>query len=182
MTAANASILPVHGGLESPVNRIDAAAASAGEGLPKVDVNEVDRTSLYRIADGTLSPLEGPMARADYDMVLSEQAIERGGSKWAWTIPIILPVTDEEAAACADGAKIALASDGEVFGVLTVDGGAYDWDKAAFIKAVYRTDRTDHAAVRLWTSDERTKLVGGTITLAPEHDARPFAARVMGPA
>ncbi|MDG1048715.1 MAG: sulfate adenylyltransferase [Planctomycetota bacterium] len=181
MTAANATILPVHGGLESPVNRIDAAAASAGAGLAKVDVNEVDRTTLYRIADGTLSPLEGPMGRADYDAVLSEQAIERNGGKWAWTIPIILPVTDAEAAACTDGAKIALCSDGEVFGVLEVDGGAYDWDKAAFIKAIYRTERTDHPGARLWTADERTKLVGGTITLAPAEDTRPFAGRVMGP-
>ena len=28
-------------------------------------------------------------------LILAE-AIERGGSKWAWTIPIILPVTDAE--------------------------------------------------------------------------------------
>ena len=121
------------------------------------------------------------MARADYDSVLSEQAIERNGGKWAWTIPIILPVTDAEAAACTGGAKVALCADGEVFGVLEVDGGAYDWDKAAFIKAVYRTERTDHPGARLWTADERTKLVGGTITLAPAEDTRPFAGRVMGP-
>ena len=92
MTAANASILPVHGGLDAPVNRIDAAAASAGADLPKVDVNEVDCTTLYRIADGTLSPLEGPMARADYDAVLSEQAIERNGGKWAWTLASRCPL------------------------------------------------------------------------------------------
>ena len=68
--------------------------------------------------------------------MLSEQAIERNGGKWAWTIPIILPVTDAEAAACTNGAKVALSASGEVFGVLEVNGGAYDWDKAAFIKAV----------------------------------------------
>ena len=38
-----------------------------------------------------------------------------------------------------------------------------DWDKAAFIKAVYRTDRTDHPGARLWTSDERTKLLAPQI-------------------
>ena len=168
MTAANAVTLPVHGGLDQPVDRIDSAAASAAEGLATVEVNDVDRTTLYRIADGTLSPLQGPMAKADYDAVLAEAAIERGGSKWAWTIPIILPVTDAEAAACVDGAKVALTSGGAVFGVLEVDGGAYDWDTAAFVQAVYRTDRTDHPGARLWTSDERTKLVGGTITLVPE--------------
>ncbi|MEM6675578.1 MAG: sulfate adenylyltransferase [Planctomycetota bacterium] len=181
MPAANAVTTPVHGGLDRPVDRIDSSAADGAASLAKIDVHEVDRTTLYRVADGTLSPLEGPMARADYDSVLGAKAIERGGKKWAWTIPIILPVTDAEAGACADGAKVALAFEGEVFGVLEVDGGAFDWDKAAFIEAVYGTDRTDHPGAQLWTSDERTKVVGGRITLVPETDARPFASRVMGP-
>ncbi|MEO0660941.1 MAG: sulfate adenylyltransferase, partial [Planctomycetota bacterium] len=179
MTAAVQS--PVHGGLSAPVDRIDSAAASAAAGLPTIEVGEVDATTLYRIADGTLSPLVGPMAKADYDSVLASGAIERDGKKWAWTIPIVLPVTDAEAAAATDGAKLALTHGGKPFGVLEVSGGAYDWDKAAFIQAVYRTDRTDHPGARLWTSDERTKLVGGTITLAPANDDRPFAKRVMSP-
>ncbi len=182
MSTANAVILPVHGGLNQPVNRIDPNAAAAAEGLAVVEVNDVDRTTLYRIADGTLSPLEGPMTKADYDSVLADKAIERNGSKWAWTIPIILAVTDAEAAACTDGAKIALTSGGKAFGVLEVSGGTYDWDKNAFIEAIYRTDRLDHPGARLWTADERTKLVGGTITLTAETDDRPFAKRVMGPA
>jgi len=181
MTAAKAVQAPVHGGLSAPIDRIDAGAAASAEGLERIEVGEVDRTTLYRIADGTLSPLEGPMAKADYDSVLAGGAIERGGKNWAWTIPIVLPVTDAEAAKCADGAKLALVADGKPFGVLEVEGGAYDWDKVAFIKAVYRTERTDHPGARLWTSDERTKLVGGKITLAPFKDDRPFADRVMSP-
>lgn len=182
MTAAHAVVTPVHGGLPQPVDRIDASAARAAEGLGTIEVGEVDATTLYRIADGTLSPLEGPMAKGDYDSVLASGCIERGGSRWAWTIPIVLPVTDEEAARCTDGAKLALVQGGKPFGVLEVQGSAYDWDKKAFIEAVYRTSREDHPGARLWTSDPRTKLVGGTITLVPFVDERPFAGRVMGPA
>ena len=179
MTAAVQS--PVHGGLSAPVDRIDAAASADAAGLPAIEVDEVDRTTLYRIADGTLSPLEGPMAKEDYDSVLERAAIERGGKAWAWTIPIVLPVTDAEAAQATDGARLALRFGGQAFGVLEVRGGAFDWDKSKFIEAVYRTDRTDHPGARLWTSDERTKLVGGTITLVPFEDDRPFAGRVMSP-
>jgi sulfate adenylyltransferase len=57
----------------------------------------------------------------------------------------------------------------------------FDWDKDAFIKTIYRTERTDHPGARLWTADERTKLVGGTISLLPCEDTRSFAERVMGP-
>jgi len=180
MTSSSvATAAPVHGGLSQPVNRIDAAAASA-TGLTQIDVNDVDMTTLYRIADGTLSPLTGPMNKADYDSVLAKGAIERDGKAWAWTIPIILPVTDEEAAKVSAGTQVALCNAGQQFGVLTVSD-CYDWDKTAFIKAVYRTERTDHPGARLWTEDARTKIIGGEITLAPFADTRPFAKRVMSP-
>lgn len=175
------TISPVHGGLNAPVNRLNSDLdLSSTEGLACISVNEVDATTLYRIADGTLSPLTGPMGAEDYASVLERKAIERDGKQWAWTIPIILPVTDEEAASITAGAEVCLCVDGKPIGKLTADS-VYDWDKAAFIQAVYGTDRTDHPGARLWTTDERTKLVGGSIELAPCGDERPFAARVMGP-
>jgi sulfate adenylyltransferase len=179
-TAANLS--PVHGGLSAPVNRIDDNAdLAAWQALPSVEVNDNDRTSLYRIADGTLSPLEGPMDQATYQSVLDRSAIECGGKLWAWTIPIILPITDEEAGRCTAGTEIALLAGGEVFGTLTVSD-VYDWDKNEFITKVYGTERLDHPGARLWTADERTKLVGGKITLTAGSDSRSFAKRVMSPA
>lgn len=180
MTTTVANLSPVHGGLEQPVNRIDTNAA-ADTSLPKVEVTEVDRTTLYRIADGTLSPLEGPMGKADYDHVLEHGSIQRGGQDWAWTIPIVLAVTDDEAAACQSGRTIGLWHAGSMFGTLEVES-CFEWDKTAFIKSVYRTERTDHPGARLWTSDERSRLIGGAIHLVPFVDERPFASKVLSPA
>ena len=175
------NLSPVHGGLAAPVNRINTDLdAGAWTELASVAVDEVDETTLYRIADGTLSPLTGPMGAADYASVLERKAIERDGALWAWTIPVILPVTDDEAAALEAGATARLERDGRPFGTITIDS-VYDWDKAAFIEAVYGTDRMDHPGARLWTSDERSKIVGGTIELLPFEDARSFAPRVMSP-
>ena len=42
------------------------------------------------------------MTKADYDCVLEHGAIERDGKRWAWGIPVVLPVTDEEAALLAE--------------------------------------------------------------------------------
>jgi sulfate adenylyltransferase len=183
MTLSTAAALsPVHGGLDAPVDRIVSAdEAAAWASLTRIDVNDNDRTSLYRIADGTLSPLEGPMGEADYRSVLDRAAIDRGGKAWAWTIPIILPVTDAEAASCTPGTSVALSHGGEVFGQLEVES-VYDWDKADFVSHVYGTERMDHPGARLWTEDERTKLVGGRISLVPFTDTRRFAGRVMSPA
>ncbi len=182
-TTSTLKQIPVHGGLAAPVQRTVAASEltpARTAKLPRIEVNETDRTTLYRIADGTLSPLTGPMNEADYRSVLSRAAIERGGKRYAWTIPIVLPVTDAEAATAKAGTEFALVHDGQAFGVLKSEG-AYAWNKDEFVRTVYGTSRTDHPGARLWLSDPRTKLLGGEIQLLPFDDKRPFAKRVMSP-
>ncbi|HEV8112225.1 MAG TPA: sulfate adenylyltransferase [Planctomycetota bacterium] len=175
--------VPVHGGLETPVDRIvprteiDTGRWST---LPRVDVNETDRTTLYRIADGTLSPLVGPMGKALYRSVIESASIESGGRRYAWTIPIVLPVTDAEAAVARSRSELALVHGGTIFGRLQVDD-VFAWNKVEFVETVYGTKRTDHPGAKLWLGDPRTKLVGGSIQLVPFEDKRPFAARVLGP-
>ncbi|MEM7516930.1 MAG: sulfate adenylyltransferase, partial [Planctomycetota bacterium] len=180
MSPSSTSLVsPVHGGLAAPVDRIVSKdQAAAWSALPVVDVNETDRTTLYRIADGTLSPLTGPMGKADYQSTLDKACIERDGAQWAWGIPVMLPVTDAEASAASG--EVALSFEGQVFGRLNVTE-VFDWDKTEFITKVYGTERTDHPGARLWTGDERTKLVAGEISLVPFEDSRAFAGRVMSP-
>jgi len=180
-TTSTLRAVPVHGGLSAPVDRIVAASEAARwASLPRIEVNETDRTTLYRIADGTLSPLVGPMSRRDYESVLERAAIERGGKLYAWTIPIVLPITAAEEANAKPGQELALASEGRVFGKLKVDG-VFAWDKAKLVSTVYGTTRTDHPGARLWLSDAREKLVGGEIHLVPFQDERPFAKRILSP-
>ncbi|KAI0566549.1 Sulfate adenylyltransferase ATPS [Gracilaria domingensis] len=175
-----ATISPVHGGGDL-IDRIVTELPDA-ETLPKVVVNDVDMTSLYRIADGTLSPLTGPMVKEDYDSVLTSKCILRNGEKWAWTIPICLPVTAEEARVSPEGAKVALFSESgnKVFGVMEVSS-LFEWDKAAFIKAVYGTERVDHPGARLWMTDDRSTMIGGEISLLPFDDSREFKDRIFSP-
>jgi sulfate adenylyltransferase len=182
-STTTANVSPVHGGLPKPVNRIeprDRVNFPAWRKFEKVEVDETDRTTLYRIADGTLSPLSGPMGKADYDGVLENCAIERAGKSWAWTIPIVLPVTDAEAANCEPNREVGLYHAGELFGKLRVKE-VHDWDKTHYVTKVYGTERTDHPGARLWLSDPRTKLLAGQITLSSFVDERPFAKRVMSP-
>ena len=179
MSTTTAFTTPVHGGLAAPVNRITDTAGD-WDGLAKIEVNETDQTTLYRIADGTLSPLTGPMGEADYRTALDSMFIERDGKKWAWSIPIILPVTDAEADTAKVGEKLALVRDGKVFGTITVSS-VYAWDKTEFVTKVYGTERTDHPGAGLWLGDERTQIIGGDIELLPFEDTRPFANRVMSP-
>src|SRR6185295_7939488 len=88
--------------------------------------------------------------------------------------------TDAEAAKVKPGTEVALAFEGKVFGKLALQS-VFAWDKPAFIRAVYGTERIDHPGARLWLADTRTKLVGGEVTLAPFVDTRPFAKRILPP-
>src|SRR5437763_12793318 len=121
-------LIPPHGGLTEPVNR---TRDDVGTHPKKVALSDADLSSLYRIGDGGLSPLTGPMTRAEYDRVLDEEVIVRGGKKYAWTIPLALPVTDGEAAALSPGGYATLTAEkGAAGGVREVtDGFACDTEK-----------------------------------------------------
>ena len=179
-TTTASTVSPVHGGRSELVNRIVSELPST-ENLQSIVVKDVDYTTLYRIADGTLSPITGPMNKEDYDSVLNEKVIVRDGEKYAWTIPIVLPVTTEEKKKLVKDENVGLKNEkGDIFGVMKV-GDCWEWDKKGFMSGVYGTERTDHPGARLWTSDEREWIVGGEISLVEEKDDRVFKEQVMNP-
>jgi sulfate adenylyltransferase len=183
-----ADLIPPHGGLTEPIcrtvpaNEIESFKAEAAR-LPKVPVSQADLSTVYRIADGTLSPLTGPMNRKVYDRVLDESVVEHGGKLYAWTIPLSLPVTKEIAATLAPGKKVALtAPDGQIVATLDVSD-VFEWDKPRYLKNVYGTDRTDHpgADMVLKGDAEKTHLIGGEIRALPQTKNPSFGDVVLTP-
>ncbi len=172
-TQAASDLVPVHGGLSEPVDRVvplkdRAAFLAEAEQLPRILVSNADLSTVYRISDGALSPLEGPMKEAAWNLALDQGVVESGGGRYAWTIPLALPVTDDEAGALSAGGAAAVVNEaGDVIAVVD-DIEVYDWDKARYVKSVYATDRMDHPGGRMVESDPRTKLLGGSIRSLPQ--------------
>jgi len=113
-------LIPPHGGLSEPVCRMvsseetESFTAEAAS-LPVLSVSTADLSTVYRIGDGTLSPLVGPMNEDVYNRVLDEQVIESEGGLYAWTIPLSLPASSDIAAGLEVGSSVALAGpDGQV--------------------------------------------------------------------
>ena len=165
-----ADLIVPHGGLTEPVCCTVAEAdresflAEAG-GLTSVPVSAADLSSVYRFADGTLSPLTGPMTSAQWNQVLQDSTVDSAGSKYAWTIPIALPVTSELAARLSSGQKVALTCpEGNIVGTVDIED-VFKWDKPTYLESVYGTDRTDHpgADMALVNDAELTHLIGGEI-------------------
>jgi sulfate adenylyltransferase len=184
-----ADLVPPHGGLVAPVNCIvpDSEIASFMSGikdLVKVPVSDADLSAVYRFGDGGLSPLTGPMDGATYHRVLDDSVIEVDGKKYAWTIPIALPVDSSLAAQLSVGQTVALVnSSREVVASLDI-GDVFEWDKPKYIKSVYLTERIDHpgADMVLKNDADSTHLLGGAIRVLPQPKNPQFGQYVKTPA
>ncbi|MBK7947761.1 MAG: sulfate adenylyltransferase [Deltaproteobacteria bacterium] len=184
--ATQRDLVPVHGGLEEPVDRIvsykhKAAFLAEASSLPAIRVTAADLSTVHRLADGALSPLTGPMKRDVFAKVLQEKVILSNGKKYAWTIPISLPVTDAEAASLKKGGSCAIKTeDGQIVAILS-DLETFDWDKKTYLQSIYGTDRVDHPGGRIVDNDARTKLVGGEIRALPQRLPKDYAEFMLSP-
>ncbi len=138
---------------------------------PRVVVRGADASTVRRLGDGTLTPLEGFMTEDVFRQVLEEERIIVNGKPVAWGIPFSLPVTTQEKDSLAKGAAALLVDDkGEPLGVIEVED-VFKWDKAYYNTKVYGTDRQDHPGARIANDDDREWLVGGKVHVFPwPHD------------
>ncbi len=179
-------LVPVHGGLAAPVDRVvplnqKTAFLKEAAGLSAIRVSTADLSTVYRLADGALSPLTGPMKQSAFDLVLAEQVVLSEGGRYAWTIPISLPVTDSEAGSLNAGDSCAVQTEaGEIVAIID-DLEVFDWDKAAYLQSVYGTERVDHPGGRIVDDDQRSKLIGGSIRVLPQRANKEYAEFMLSP-
>src|SRR5438309_9220966 len=119
-------LIPPHGGLQEPVNRTVPAEESVefrrqAAALKRVPISDADLSSLYRMGDGGLSPLTGPMDKATFEQVLDDEMLVRQGKAYAWTIPIAFPAERALAGSLKPGESVALVNTREeIVGTLQV--------------------------------------------------------------
>ena len=179
-------LIPSHGGLSEPVNCTVPEADVAefkkqAASLKRVPISDADLSSLYRLGDGGLSPLTGPMDRATFDRVLADEVIVRNGKPYAWTIPISFPVDKGQASSLKTGETVALA-DGQdgLVGTLAIRD-IFPFDKPRYIKSVYGTERTDHPGGRMVLGDPRDMLLGGEVRVLPQPKHAEYGQFILSP-
>jgi len=144
-------------------------------------ISDADLSIFYRIADGALSPLEGPMDAAEFHQVLEKEFIERKGTKYSWTIPIAFPIAQKEVTALRVGETVAVANEaGEIIGTLTISD-IYPFDKAQYNSLVYGTARNDHPGARIFNDDPREYLLGGSIWAFEQPGNPDFGQYMLSP-
>ncbi|HOA53724.1 MAG TPA: hypothetical protein PKI05_15840, partial [Thermogutta sp.] len=181
-------LIPPHGDLVEPLDLTVLAEAQAdflahAKKLKKVPVSDADLSTVYRLGDGGLSPLTGPMDRETYDRVLDEEVIEHNGRLYAWTIPLALPITKALANQIGPGEEVALVNGRqEIVATLQVTD-VFPWDKRKYLTRVYLTERFDHPGgdMVLKADGDKDFLIGGKIQVLPQPKHPRFGKYVLRP-
>jgi sulfate adenylyltransferase len=139
--------------------------------FPKVTLGSRALSDLEMISTGVFSPLNGFMGREDYESVVETMHLANG---LAWSMPITLSASDEEANGILEGDEVALTNgEGHIVATMSVTD-RYSYDKGREASAVYRTEDADHPGVAALYKQGST-LLGGEITLLDEApNPRPF--------
>jgi ATP sulfurylase/adenylyl-sulfate kinase len=153
-----------HGG--QLVNRIATAAQEAAVRdrlfmLPRLTLGPRALSDLDMIAVGAFSPLDGFLTRADYDSVVDRMRLSNG---LAWSIPITLSASPEEASSLRPGSDVALVDpQGDVRAVLSLKE-IFERDLEREAELVYRTTDPAHPGVAA-IFKEGPLLLGGPVTV-----------------
>ena len=136
--------------------------------LKTVHLHAREISDLEMIATGVFSPLEGFLTKKDYDGVVANNHLSTGE---AWTIPITLSVSKDEAANLKGATKAALlGANDEPIAIIYIED-IYEYDKKKEAQAVYKTQDEAHPGVKYLYS-QGDYLVGGKIALItrPAHE------------
>jgi len=179
------SILSPHGGcglINRTLSEIEKEKILANAKDYKVyRIRDADLSIFYRIADGALSPLEGPMDSGEFNKALEEEIIVRNGKKYAWTIPLAFPIAGNDAAKLEPGETVAVHNEkDEIVGILEISD-IYAFDKDRYNKSVYGTERNDHPGARIFNNDPRDFLLGGKIWAFPQPKDPMFGKYMLNP-
>ncbi|MFD0961979.1 sulfate adenylyltransferase [Paenibacillus chungangensis] len=156
-------ILP-HGGIL--VNRIAQGeeretALNKATFLPAITINAWTISDLDLIGVGAFSPLTGFMNEEDYHAVVHDMKLADGT---LWSIPITLPVQEEELPWLKTGEQAALiGEDGITYGIIAIDS-IYKADQKEEAVRVFKTDDIAHPGVKKLFGLPST-YVGGSITV-----------------
>jgi sulfate adenylyltransferase len=172
--------IPAHGGelVDLVVTGEEAAALAAdAEHLPKVALGRREASDLEMLAVGALSPLRGFMVEKDYRSVIEEMRLASGP---VWSIPITLPVNEDDAKRLGGAGEAALTIGGSPAGLVQIEQ-VYRRDREAESQSVFQTLDSEHPGVRA-LQQSGDWVVGGAVRVfrVPSHTT--FTEHRMTPA
>ena len=165
------------------VDRVASPEAAAdwrerADHLPTLTLGPREILDLNLLAVGAYSPLNGYLTRTDYESVVHHMHLANG---LPWSLPIVLPVTHDEAGSLRDGTPVVLRDQsGKLLAILDLQE-RFSYDRAIEARQVFRTEDTAHPGVRA-LYEQGDVLLGGPIWLLAPPQRGPFAKYTLTPA
>src|SRR5438309_5762763 len=123
---------------------------------PTIDISVRTLADVVCLAEGVFAPLDGFMRRDDYESVLRDMRTASGA---IWSLPVCLPVTDDEVAALRGHATASLVHDRRHVADVSV-GDVYDYDKESEAKHAFGTTEDAHPGVAALARQSERYLSG----------------------
>jgi sulfate adenylyltransferase len=151
---------------------------SKADGLTKIVLGPRALSDLEMISTGVFSPLTGFMVSEDYESVIETMRLKNG---LVWSLPITLPVSEEEANYIRVGEEIALTdAAGRILATMIVED-RYSYDKEHEAQEVFGTTNAEHPGVAA-VYRQKDVLLGGEVTLlVDDPNPKPFPEYHYGP-
>jgi sulfate adenylyltransferase len=151
---------------------------SEADQLVLIQVSEKTLADLECLAVGAFSPLEGFMMQADYQSVLKDMRLDSG---LVWSLPVTLPVDDDQVRSLKGAENVALvAGDSGPLAILHLEE-VYHYDKDDEAWHIYRTHDQAHPGVGQLHA-QGSSLLGGRVTVLQFPSGRPFEEYRLTPA
>ncbi|WP_407676522.1 sulfate adenylyltransferase [Perspicuibacillus lycopersici] len=141
-----------------------------------IELSEQELSDLELLANGAYSPLEGFMAKADYESVVHSMRLASG---IPWSLPITLAVTENVAETLIIGETVNLAFNGIVYGIMELIEMYYP-NKNIEAENVYLTTDHKHPGVKK-LFDRPNVYIAGPITMVRRPQKRNFQAYHLDP-
>ena len=178
------SLVPPHGALNlKPLLLAGEALKEArirAARLPHVQIGAREVGDLVMLGIGGYTPLDGFMARADWESVCREYRL---ANNLFWPIPITLSVDGATAQGLGPGKEVALVGrqEPEPLAILKVSE-TYRIDKKLECDAVYRTIDSRHPGVRRVLEQGEVNVAGSVQVLSQAHFPSVFPDVYLTPA
>lgn len=175
-----AAIEPHGGTLIDRIATSDEAAECAARAtqLPKHVLSQRELCDLEMLGNGAFSPLDGFMARDDYNGCVEDMRLTDGA---VWSMPVTLsPGSNGPAVTAAEGDDVALYdAAGGLRGVLHVED-VFTRDVQHEARVTYGTDDPAHPGVAILNKHGES-LLGGTVTVLPQTPRAEFPELYLTP-